>query len=417
MITKKITKTEHFSQNSKKFPVEPNKKYRFRTIIVGRQGKPFSALVSIILLNHKDSEITRFIRWINDFSGKENEYTIVFSTMENAKNAIVGYRFNKETLVSSDLDISFVDASSLKLEPIEDDVENSFDSYESPPMSSLTEKEENILEQNMVWIFGTPRSGSTWLCTQLLKNKEIKIWDEPWIGHNLAYIRSFGIQEGHWNEFSGYFFSQKYKKNSWLPALRKFILTRAYSETLNLRDKIIIKEPNGSNGADIIMECLPNSKLIFLLRDGRDVVDSMIDAYSENSWNVNLKPFSTKKERFERIKQVSQMWQRFTKLVWDTFQLHNPNLRLLVKYEDLKKDTFTELKKIYEFLEIQINDDDLQSIIEKYDFKNIPDSEKGRGKFVRSANPGGWKENFNKEEKEIMNSTISINLEKFRYDV
>jgi len=106
-FSKKIPKTEHFWKNTKKFPVEPNKKYIFRTTILARQGKRFSAFVSIILLNQNDKEITRCIRWINDFTGKEKKYTIVFTTRKETKNAIVGYRFNKETPVQSDLDISY----------------------------------------------------------------------------------------------------------------------------------------------------------------------------------------------------------------------------------------------------------------------------------------------------------------------
>jgi len=44
-------------------------------------------------------------------------------------------------------------------------------------------------------------------------------------------------------------------------------------------NKIIIKEPHGSLAADTISECLPNSKIIILLRDGRDVLDSEVDGF------------------------------------------------------------------------------------------------------------------------------------------
>ena len=37
---------------------------------------------------------------------------------------------------------------------------------------------------------------------------------------------------------------------------------------------IIVKEPNGSEAADLILGALPHAGVLFLLRDGRDVVDS-----------------------------------------------------------------------------------------------------------------------------------------------
>ena len=74
-----------------------------------------------------------------------------------------------------------------------------------------------------------------------------------------------------------YFFADEYKE-TWQFFLRKLILNRIYSQYQDLTKKVIIKEPHGSLAADVISECLPNSQIIFLLRDGRDVVDSIIDA-------------------------------------------------------------------------------------------------------------------------------------------
>jgi len=417
MIQKKISKVDSFMDNAKTFPVSSNKKYRFTTAITGKVGKPYCAFVAVIILNEKGSEINRFIRWINDFSGKPKDYTIIFSTPPHSTKTVIAYRLNSETPLKAKLEIFLSDSSLLKLEELDDNTENFCDLYEPPRIPNLTEDQEDILEKNMVWVFGTPRSGSTWLCTQLLKSKETAIWDEPWIGQNLAYIRRFGIEGKHWNEFNGYFFSQKYKHNSWLPALRKFILARTFSETFNFDEKIIIKEPNGSLGSNLIMECLPNSKLIFLLRDGRDVVDSMIDSHREDSWNEHLKPLKTKEARINKIKQNSQMWQRFTNVVDITYQNHNPKLKLLVKYEDLRQKPFEELKKIYNFLEINLSDEEIKEIVEKYSFENIPDSQKGKGKFLRTATTGQWRENFTSEEQELMNSIISKKLEKYGYAI
>ena len=90
-------------------------------------------------------------------------------------------------------------------------------------------------------------------------------------------------------------------------------------------------------------------------------------------------------------------------------------LRYLIKYENLKDDTFNELEKIYNFLEIEIDKGKLNEIIEKFSFENIPDDQKGKGKFNRSARPGLWKENFSDEEKKIMNEVMGVLLQKLGY--
>jgi len=282
-------------------------------------------------------------------------------------------------------------------------------------LSPLTEKEEKILEAKMVWIFGSIRSGTTWLGRDLLRNPSNVYWHEPYIGWLLDVI-----PEWHsCNENSRYFFHRDHLKNI-LPSLRKLILARTYSQVQSLSANVIIKEPNGSGTADIIMRCFPKSKLIFLLRDGRDVIDSIIDSHKPNSWNqtnpiTKFEPFTSEKMRLEAIEKHSKDYVRIIETVWEAYQEHDTKLRILVKYEDLLKDTFNEMKKIYKFLDISISDDNLKNIVETYDFSKIPDSEKGSGKFYRSATIGTWKKNLTVKEQEIIISIISSTLTKFGY--
>jgi len=83
----------------------------------------------------------------------------------------------------------------------------------------------------------------------------------------------------------------------------------------------------------------------------------------------------------------------------------------------LLANTVQELRKLYQFLQIDIADENLNSIVEKFSFKNIPEEEKGRGKFRRFASPGKWKENFNDQEKQIMNNLLKDMMRKVGYEV
>ncbi len=274
----------------------------------------------------------------------------------------------------------------------------------------LTENEEDTLEKKITWIFGTVRSGTTWLGTELLNHSSNVPWAEPYIAWHLLALR---LKHG---KRSDYFFSEQHKKD-WMPGLRKLILSRTFSHAKSLSKNVIIKEPNGVAGADLIMECLSHSKLIFLLRDGRDIVDSLIDAHRPGSWNKGMAPLRTKKDRIEAIKKYSNGWKKSVTVLWNTYQKQPDELRHFVKYEDLRKNTFPELKKIYDFIGEKISDDELKKIIERYEFDNIPKSKKGPGKFTRAATPGGWKNNFDDAEKDLMNSKMKDDLKKFDYEV
>jgi len=154
-----------------------------------------------------------------------------------------------------------------------------------------------------------------------------------------------------------------------------------------------------------------------LLRDGRDIVDSLIDSHKKNSWNRELEEFTDSQDREKHIKKYSKGWAKTMEYMKNVFQKHNEGLKLLVKYEDLRFDTINELKKIYQFIKVNISDDDLKEIVEKYDFSNIPNSKKGAGKFTRFAKPGSWKQNFSEKEKEIMNTIMSKNLKDLGYEI
>jgi len=286
--------------------------------------------------------------------------------------------------------------------------------FNNVTLNTLNEEQEKILEKNMVWIMGSPRSGSTWL-TQLLDNYGNLIWNEPDIGMNLDSI-SDRNRNVSFTTRNSYFFSDHFKNKCWLPGIKKLILTRTYFQTKKIDQKIIIKEPE-SYAADLIMECLPNSKLIFLLRDGRDVVDSFIDAHREGSWDPTREPLLTEEMGIEKIKFYSKLWVNLTKLVWKAYQNHNPKLRLIIKYEDLLTEPLPHLKKIYDFLEISTTKTDLVKMVEKYNFKNIPSDRKGPGKFTRSATPGDWKKNLSKQEQNIMMPIMLETLKERGYKV
>ena len=133
--------------------------------------------------------------------------------------------------------------------------------------------------------------------------------------------------------------------------------------------------------------------------------------------NTNEESFLPTPNRRVFVKNQSKAWVVRTENFLKAYNNTPTDLRYLVKYEELLKNTKNELKKIYEFIKIDIPDKDLQKIVEKFSFKNIPEDKKGSGKFTRSATPGKWRENFDQDEKKIMNQIMGKTLQKLDYEL
>lgn len=284
----------------------------------------------------------------------------------------------------------------------------------------LTNEQESILERNLVWIFASPRSGTSWLALRLLTHSTLTM-DEPYIGDILAIVTGkIGVNAKLYQRLKkrkDYFFSDEYS-DLWKHHLRKMILNRIYGQFQNLSMKIIIKEPNGSFGSKIISECLPNSKIINLLRDGRDILDSFLDAHSEGGWIATRDgKVVTSDERIPFLSRLARNWDSRMKCVIETYQNHHRDLRYTVKYENLLKNTTEELEKIYKFLDIEIGKKQLEKIVTNSSFVNIPPERKGKGKSQRSATPGAWKKSFSEEEKKVIEEIIKERLLELSYEV
>jgi hypothetical protein len=89
-----------------------------------------------------------------------------------------------------------------------------------PPADS---KEHGVRAENVVWIFGSGRTGSTWLAAMMGEMEGQTVWREPLIGAlfgNLYYVRA-----GHRIGKSGkhYILDEAYK-DTWMGPMRDMVL-------------------------------------------------------------------------------------------------------------------------------------------------------------------------------------------------
>jgi len=426
-----ISKEEDFTFSSKLKSIKPDQQYKISASVKGIEGKPYATYFAVIILTSDMKEIDRKIKWINSFDEISSEYTIIFTTNSEAKNILVRFVSNQNTPMRHNAKIVFPDPEKLIIKETQHltelfDDRNDFHVY----LEELTTSEEEIMERNMIWIFVTARSGTTWLARDLLNHLVNVLWFEPQIARHVGIPRNIvGIETGNpsflepeLKKISNhhYIFSNQYR-DIWLRGLRKLILNRAYAISQTLKKNIIIKEPLGAEDLSNLMLTFPKSKLIFLVRDGRDVVDSQFDRHTPNSWarkrGKKLLSLESVDDRCRMINYYSSMWNVTMSNIMKVFKKHDSELHLLVRYEDLRFNTFDELRRIYEFLDILIDENELKAKIEFFSFENIPEPKKGFGKFFRSAKPGNWKNNFIDSEQKLMNSIMGDMLKKLGYTI
>ncbi len=274
--------------------------------------------------------------------------------------------------------------------------------------SPVGEGTRGVRPENLVWMFGTARTGSSWLSAIMGEIGEYSRWHEPLVGHlfgNLYYVRA-----GHRSEDEHFILGARYRE-LWLETVRRFVLDSAaarFPEVAGGR-YLIIKEPQGSMGAPLLMEALPESRMILLVRDPRDVVASNLDAHKKGTWTADLmkkggreKPPSLAERRPDDF--VRGQARRYVRDVGNAKLAYDAHMgfKVLVRYEDLRADTLGTMKRIYSALQMPVDESELARSVEKNSWENIPEEEKGEGKFHRKAKPGGWREDLTPEQAEIV---------------
>ena len=88
--------------------------------------------------------------------------------------------------------------------------------------------------------------------------------------------------------------------------------------------------------------------------------------------------------------------------------------KVLVRYEELRSDTLGTMKRIYSTLGIEVDQAQLEQVVNKHSWENIPEDQKGQGKFYRKATPGGWREDLTPEQAEAV-ARVTASLMKELY--
>jgi hypothetical protein len=251
----------------------------------------------------------------------------------------------------------------------------------------------------VIWIFCSARTGSSWLARML--GELGGMWNEPYIG---ALFGEFYFERYPRRRGLNFIMADEYP-HAWLPAIRNMVL-HGISTRYHGDGYMTIKEPHGTVGAPVMVKALPESRVILLVRDPRDVAASNYDSFSEGSWAAE----SLKRQKgteltaaqmpnwFETRSQA-YLWE--LKKASEAYRL-SKSPKAIVRYEDLRDDPFGEMRRLCDELELDAGDEVLRAAVEKFSWENVPDEKKGPGRIYRKATPGGWQDDLTPEQVSIV---------------
>jgi Sulfotransferase family len=324
--------------------------------------------------------------------------------------------------------------------------------------------DRDALESRLIWIFGGPRTGSTWLLELLTHPMRRTPWfgigathfkrkglqrlnpagrrpapsivpiDEPYVAQHLQplvpYTPKDDSDKAHMtlNETRehdpSYIFSPRFA-DAWRPALRELILARFDAQARAFEAEnggsglpVVVKEPNGSYGAELVMSLVPRSRMIFLLRDPRDVIDSFMDAMSEGGWLAStgyMRTLATPEDRLSFARTEARSWVERTQIVRSAYEAHPSERRYRLRYEDLRADTEATLGSLLDWMGDNRDERGIRAAVKATSFEAIPAKNRGRGKQRRTAAPGLWREHLSAEEVSAIEAVAGSLMEDLGY--
>jgi hypothetical protein len=269
----------------------------------------------------------------------------------------------------------------------------------------------SVLEKPFVFVIGAPRSGTSWLHQMLaahpqvaaMGSEELTVFSRylaPWASNFELETRN--RDEGKWAQglpclFSAAEFEQQMR------AFVDHVYTRLQARNPDATH-LLDKHPNYSNHLPLIDRLLPQSRVLHIIRDGREVAVSMMSVRKRIGHSPG------------EVRGAAQEWHRCIRGAQAYASTLGPARYLEVRYEDLQQNTAVRLREIMAFCDLPASDELVERIAKEHNI-NVRQVSTGDASLnALRGQPGRiWQEKMSARERWIFDRMAGNLLHELGY--
>jgi len=293
------------------------------------------------------------------------------------------------------------------------------------------------------FIISAPRSGTTWLSTILNTHPQINCVERRLFGNYADFVlddnatlpRLRVTLDKYVNSLLLHHGLPKQQHDQLLHNLIQTLI--AEEKTYSGKNILIDKITPYINTSHLVLQQIdrffPKAKLIFLVRDGRDVLtsgvfhwfnkqpnDKTLSDFELKRRQVFLNQNDTKFERFfqdQEIQQWGKEWKQSLQIIETAKKTHEVKI---IFYEDLLKNAKKVLDECLTFLSAKTKIELINKCLEAGSFKTMSDGrEVGETKHdahIRKGVAGDWKTYFTYQDAKLFQEVTENYLVTFGYE-
>ena len=243
-------------------------------------------------------------------------------------------------------------------------------------------------EDRIAWIIGCARTGSTWLAEMLGDLPKIRRWHEPYFGRFFRHVQERPEDLKRRSSF----FSTRHQE-IWLEGIRELFFKMVRDRYPQFgRHGLVIKEVNTPELYGWLRLLFPAGRMILLVRDPFDVLDSYLDLQKPGSWNERFGGTAAPLSEANVRRTAEHICSTMSPAI-DAYEVFPAAQRLRLSYEELLEDPVPHLTACGELISVKIDREVALRVAEKHRFENYKKT--GELQFRRHGKSGVWKESGN----------------------
>ncbi|MBW2737995.1 MAG: sulfotransferase [Deltaproteobacteria bacterium] len=213
--------------------------------------------------------------------------------------------------------------------------------------------------QNLIFLAGCPRSGTTYLQKMLAALPNTKTSQELHLWYLVNPLWNRWCNQGKaitLDQRGGVGLALFVSQEDFLAHFRNFLIQLLEEVIPDLQpgEMFIEKTPSNALFIDLIHTVFPKAKVVYVLRDARDVVASLLAA--STTWGKHWAPGNPK--------EAAKRWQQYSVRARSGLQDLPDNLHITIKYEEMIADPVARLRGIAAFLAIDASDHQIMQAVQ-----------------------------------------------------